>query len=295
MLHIFSPKPIMKAACIILTIIILVAIMAVCVMVKFATDITVEERKRDLMPGAGVYQVAKSIAVLALSDNYSLPIAERFPYVAAIARNSSNSWSFSCFASVILVKWVVTSAHCRRKDATHRVLLLNDFARNISRTLPILYWRIHEKFNINNTVPLHDIAVAKFSMDDNIGNPLTIKPSTFDDKRVEQLEVSIWKTVSTMDRKIYLINDFDKFDVKIASPSNCYESYGIQVNVSMICIDLSDYEDCFVHEFGPLYNKDKVVGILTAKPKDCEMKFAVFTNVSYYAAWILKSTHATTI
>ncbi|XP_034838545.1 trypsin alpha-like [Maniola hyperantus] len=282
----------MKAACLILTIIILVAMVAVCLMVKFATDITVEDRKRDLVPGAGVYQVTKSIAVLALSESYTA-IAERFPYVAAVARNSSNSWSFTCFASVILVKWVVTSAHCRRNDATHRVLLLNDFARNISRTFPILYWRIHEKFNINNTIPLYDIAVAKFNMADSISNPSPIKPSTFDDKQVEELEASIWKTVSTMDRKIYLINDFDKFDVKIASPSKCYESYGIQVDDSMICIDLSNYEDCFVHEFGPLYNKDKVVGILTAKPKDCEMKFAVFTNVSYYATWILKSTHAT--
>ncbi|CAH2242782.1 kallikrein-11-like [Pararge aegeria] len=280
----------MKAACIILTIIICVAIMAVCVMVKFATDITVDEKKRELQSLGGVNQVAKSIVVIALKDNQSIPIAERFPYVAAIARNSSNSWSFACFASVILVKWVVTSAHCRKKGATHRVLLLNDFARNISRTFPILYWRIHEKFNINTTVPMYDIAVAKFNME---ATPMTIKPSTFDDRLVEDCEASIWKTVSTMDRKIYLINDFDKLHVQIASPGRCYESYGIQADESMICIDLSGYDDCFVHEFGPIYNKDKVVGILAAKPKDCEVKFAVFTNVSYYATWILKLTHTT--
>ncbi|CAG9573826.1 unnamed protein product [Danaus chrysippus] len=278
----------MKAACIILTIIIFVAIMAVCVMVKFATDITVEERKRDFLPGAGVYQVAKSIAVIALNENKSLPIAERYPYVAAIARNSSSSWAFSCFASVVLVKWVVTSAHCRRRDAAHRVLLLYDFTRNFSRSFPILYWRINEKFNINSTIPLYDIAVAKFNIDD---YPYAIKPSTFDDRAVTECEASIWKTVSAMDKRVFLINDFDSFEMRIASPNRCYESYGIQVDESMICIDMSDYDDCFIHEFGPLFNGDKLVGVLAVKPRDCEVKYAIFTNVSYFATWILKLTH----
>lgn len=96
-----------------------------------------------------------------------------------------------------------------------------------------------------------------------------------------------------MDRRVFLINDFDRFAVRIASPGRCYESYGIQVDVSMICIDLSAYEDCFLHEFGPIYHKDKVVGVLTAKPRDCEVKYAIFTNVSFYATWILKLTHST--
>lgn len=104
----------MKAACLILSVTIFLAIMAVCVMVKFATDITVEERKREFGAlGGGVYHYAKAMGVISLSENTSLPIAERFPYVAAVARNSSTLWSFACFASVVLIKWVVTSAHCR--------------------------------------------------------------------------------------------------------------------------------------------------------------------------------------
>ncbi|XP_050358711.1 uncharacterized protein LOC126779004 [Nymphalis io] len=279
----------MKAACILLTIIIVVAIMAVCVMVKFATDITVEERKRDYLPAIGMYQVAKSI-VFPLTEEKNYPIAERFPYVAAIARNSSRSWRFSCFASVILVKWVVTSGHCRRKGATHHVLLLNDFARNVTRSFPILFWRIHEKFHINNTAPFYDIAVAKFNVDD---YPYTIKPSLFDDGSVTSCEASIWKTVSSMDRQVYLINDFDKLQVKITSPSHCHESFGVDINESMICIDLTKYDDCFIHEFGPIYNGDKLVGVLARKPRDCDVKFAIFTNVSYYSSWILKLTHTT--
>lgn len=91
------------------------AIMAVCVMVKFATDITVEERKRDFMQGETVYQFSKTKAmgVISLVANSSLPIVRRFPYVAAVTRNSSALWSFACFASIVLVKWVITSAHCR--------------------------------------------------------------------------------------------------------------------------------------------------------------------------------------
>ncbi|CAG4965798.1 unnamed protein product [Colias eurytheme] len=279
----------MKAACIILTAIVLVAIMAVCVMVKFATEITVEERKRDYLPGAGVYHVAKSIAVISLNDNSSVSIAERYPYVAAIARNTSSQWSFACFASVVLVKWIVTSAHCRKKGATHRVLLLHDFARNISASYPILYWRIHEKFNPNNTMPMYDIAVAKF----NIELPTTLRSSTFDERQVLHFDASIWKTVSTMDRRVYLINDFDSFELKFAPNSRCYESFGVQIDESLICVDMSDYEDCFVHEFGPLYTGDKLAGVLALKPRDCEVKLAIFTNVSYFATWVLKLTHTT--
>ncbi|XP_026736555.1 kallikrein-11-like [Trichoplusia ni] len=286
----------MKAACIVLTVLIFIAIMAVCVMVKFATDITVEERKREHMPGGavggggGVYHYTKSMGVITLNDNSSLPIAERFPYVAAITRNSSALWSFACFASVVLIKWVITSAHCRRPGATHRILLFHDFARNYTHTYPILFWRLHEKFNMTNPTPRHDIAVAKLNVD---FYPLTMKASVFDEKKVTAVEASIWKTVSTMDKKLYLTNDFDKYEVKIINSVRCFESYGVELDESMMCIDMSDYEDCFVHEFGPIYNGDKVVGILAAKPRDCDMKLAIFTNISYYTNWILRSTHTT--
>lgn len=258
-------------------------------MVKFATDITVEERKRDYLPESNEYQVVKSISI-ALHENKNLPIAERFPYVAAILRNSSKNWTFSCFASVVLVKWIVTSARCRRKGATHRVLLLNDFAHNLTRSFPILFWRVHEKFHIDSTAPFYDIAVAKFNVDN---YPFTIKPSTFDERSVSTSEAAIWKTVSTMDRTFYLINDCDKIQVKITSPSRCYESYGISFDASLICIDLTNYDDCFIHEFGPIYNEDKLVGVLAVKPRDCDVKYAVFTNVSHYTTWILKLTHTT--
>ncbi|XP_023935314.2 uncharacterized protein LOC112043883 [Bicyclus anynana] len=280
-----SPWVMMKVACVILTLIISVAIMAVCVMVKFATDIRVEERARELQPAVG--RLASGIAVVALNENSTVRAAQRFPYIAAIASNSTKSFSFACFASVILYKWVVTSAHCRRRGALHRVLLFSDFAKNLTRTFPILFWRIHHEFDINSTIPFYDIAIAKFNVDD---TRFTIKPSTFDNKSVEDCEASVWKTVSAMDRKIYLVNDFDTYSVKIAAASRCYETYGIQVDESMICVDLSDHDDCFTHEFGPIYSEDKVVGVLAAKPKDCEVKYAIFTNVSFYATWIIKLT-----
>lgn len=279
----------MKAACIILTIIIFVAIMAVCVMVKFATDITVEDRKREYMPGnGGIYEVAKSIGVFALSENNTLPVAERFPYVAAVARNSSDSWSFACFGSVILVKWVVTSAHCRRPGATHRILLLHSYIKNYTHTYPILFWRINDKYNASKPTALNDIAVAKLNLD---AYPSVPKSSLIDTSAVKEVVATIWKTVSTMGRQVYLTNNFDKFYVKIALPHRCLESYGVSMDASLICVDLSDYDDCFIHEFGPIYTGDKLVGILALKPRDCDLKLAIFTNVSYYADWILRITH----
>lgn len=273
-----------------MTVLIAVAIMAVCLMVKFATDITVQEKKREYMSGGGVYSFAKSMGVIALSDNSSLSMSERFPYVAAITRNSSSSWSFSCFASVILIKWVVTSAHCRRHGATHRVLVYYDFIRNYTHTYPILFWRLHEKFNSSHPTPKYDIAVAKLNVD---FYPFTMKPSVFDDKAVKEVEASIWKTVSTMDKKMYLTNDFERFDVTVVSQNRCYETYGVELDETLICVDMSEYEDCFVHEFGPIYYGDKVVGVLAVKPRDCDVKLAIFTNVSYYSNWILRSTHTT--
>lgn len=214
----------------------------------------------------------------------------RFPYVAAIIRNSSKEWSFACFASIILVKWVITSAHCRKHGATHRVLLYHDFTRNFSHTYPILFWRLHEKFNMSNPTPKYDIAVAKINVDH---YPFSIKPAVFDEKVKTEVEASIWKTVLTMDKKMYLTNDFESFSVKIARPGKCFETYGVEIDESLICVDLSMHEVCFVYEFGPIFSMDKVVGVLAVKPRDCDVKLAVFTNVSYYSNWILKSTHTT--
>ncbi|KAJ8706953.1 hypothetical protein PYW08_011087 [Mythimna loreyi] len=267
--------------------------MAVCVMVKFATDITVEERKRDFLQGDTVYHQftkTKAMGVISLVDNSSLPVAQRFPYVAAITRNSSSLWSFACFASVVLIKWVVTSAHCRRPSATHRVLLFHDFARNYTHTYPILFWRLHEKFNISNPTPRFDISVAKLNVD---FYPFTMQASVFDEKPATNLDAAIWKTLSTMDKRLFLTNDLAKYEVKVTNPAKCFEGYGVELDDSMICIDVSDYDDCFIHEFGPLYAGDKVVGILAVKPRDCDMKLAIFTNVSYYSNWILKATHTT--
>lgn len=108
---------------------------------------------------------------------------------------------------------------------------------------------------------------------------------------VTEVEASVWKTVATMDKKVYLTNHFDKYEVRIADPGKCYESYGVPVDDSTICIDTSAYEDCFVHEYGPIYSGDKVVGIIAVKPVDCEMKLAIFTNVSYFTNWILRTTY----
>ncbi|XP_049882848.1 kallikrein-5-like [Pectinophora gossypiella] len=278
----------MKAGCLILTGVILVAIMAVCVMVKFATEIQVEEKIREDFPGQGIFKFSKSMGVIALNENSSLVMSERFPYVAAITRNYSNTWTFACFASIILVKWVVTSAHCRKAGSSHRVLLYHDFVRNYTHTYPIMFWRIHEQFNSTEGTPKFDIAVAKLNMIE--AHPVTMKSSIFDELPASDVEASVWKTVSTMDKRLFLTNDFDKFSVKIAHESRCYESYGVFLDDSMFCLDVSDYEDCFVHEFGPVYSGDKVLGIIALKPRECEMKLAIFTNVSYYTNWILKTT-----
>lgn len=215
----------------------------------------------------------------------------RFPYVAAIIKNSSSSWSFACFASIVLVKWVVTSAHCRSAGSTHRVLLYHSFVRNYTQTYPLLFWRLHEKYNASHQTPQYDIAVAKLNVN---SYPFSLRPSVFDDKGVfNVLDASIWKTVSSMDRKMYLTNDIDKFEGLIVNSLRCFESYGYAMDISMVCVDFSHYEDCFSHEFGPLYDGDKVAGILAVKPRDCDVKYAIFTNVSYYAPWILKSTSTT--
>ncbi|XP_053621350.1 collagenase-like [Plodia interpunctella] len=280
----------MKTACIVLTLLILVAIMAVCVMVKFATDINVEEKKRDYLLNGNVFSLARSMGVITLNENHTYDNVERFPYVAAITRNTSNSWTFACFASVILTKWVVTAAHCRTRGATHRVLLYYDFATNRSQTYPILIWRLYETFNYTDRGK-YDIAVAKLNVD---YYPFNMRPSLFDNKPVQPvIQASVWRTVSTMHKKLFLTDDFANYDLKVAEDVKCFEAYGIPIDESHICVDLNDYDDCFVHEFGPIYSGDKVAGVLSEKPRDCDTKYAIFTNVSFYADWVLKSTHTT--
>lgn len=139
--------------------------------------------------------------------------------------------------------------------------------------------------------PKYDIAVAKIDVDN---YRISMKPSIFDDKiSLNFLDVSIWKTVSTMDKKMYLTNVFEHFKGKIEPGLRCFESYGLEIDDSMICVDFSRYEDCFSHEFGPVFNGDKIVGVLAVKPRDCDVRLAIFTNVSYFSQWILKSTQMT--
>lgn len=185
---------------------------------------------------------------------------------------------------------MVTSAHCRKPGATHRVLLYHDSSRNFSHAYPILFWKLHDKFNISNPTAKYDIAVAKINV---VGYPFAMKPAVFDEKEKTEVQASIWKTVLTMDKKMYLTNDFEVFDVKIAKRGKCFETYGVEIDSSLICIDLSEHDVCFMHEFGPIFSSDKVAGVLAVKPHDCDIKMAVFTNVSYYSNWILKSTHTT--
>lgn len=137
--------------------------------------------------------------------------------------------------------------------------------------------------------PKYDIAVARLGIE---FYPLTIKPSYFDGKAVKNMEMSVWKTVSTMDQKIFLTNEFGKYSVSIAPKNKCARFYGVKLDDTTICVDLSRYDDCFVHEFGPIYSGDKIAGVLALKPGGCHVKFAVFTNVSYFANWIRKTVHS---
>lgn len=265
----------------------MVAVLTVCIMVKFATEISVDDKLRDDLPGVFRF---KNMGFIRFSENSSLVIAERFPYVAAITRNSSSNWEFACFASVILIKWIVTAAHCRSPGSIHRVLLYSDFVKNYTNTYPITFWRLHEKYDASVPSANYDIAVAKLNGIQD--SAFVLKSASISDFNSTDVVASVWKTVSAMDKKLYLTNDFEKFPVKIAPSSRCFESYGIYLDMSMFCVDVSDYEDCFIFEFGPLFFEDTVVGVISVKPTDCDMKLAIFTNVSYYKSWILESTQA---
>lgn len=283
----------MQSSCLVLAALILVSIMTVCVMVKFATDDHTKPKTFEDFPEHGVLRFAKNMGLIRLSENSSLNVSDRFPYVAAITRNATRNWEFACFASVILVKWVVTAAHCRRTGSTHRVFLYNDFARNLSTTYPIMLWRLHELYNSTIPSPKYDIAVAKLNLANT--RAFTLKSANIDEYEVTTIDASVWKTVSTMDKRLYLTNDFEKIPVQLASATKCYESYGIYLDDSMFCVDLSQYDDCFINEFGPIFTGDKIVGIIAVKPRDCDMKLAIFTNVSYYTNWILKTTRTVQI
>lgn len=275
-----------RISCLILSTLIFVAVLTVCIMVKFATEISVDDKLRDDLPEVFRF---RNMGLIRISENSSLVAAERFPYVAAITRNSSTSWEFACFASVILIKWIITSAHCRRAGSVHRVLLYSDFVKNYTNTYPILFWRLHEKYDDTVPSPNYDIAVAQLSLIQD--RDFTLKYANINEFNTKDVVASVWKTVSAMDKRLYLTNDFEKFPVKIAPSSRCFESYGVYLDTSLFCVDMSDYEDCFIHEFGPLYSEDTVVGVIALKPRDCETKLAIFTNVSHYGTWILKSTH----
>lgn len=272
----------------ILSTLIFIAVLTVCIMVKFATEISVDDKLRDDLPGVFRF---KNMGLIRISENSSLAVAERFPYVAALTRNSSTNWEFACFASVILIKWIVTSAHCRHAGSVHRVLLYSDFVKNYTNTYPILFWRLHEKYDETVPSPSYDIAVAKLNvLQDRV---FTLKSASIHEFNTTDVVASVWKTVSAMDKRLYLTNDFEKFPVKIAPSARCFESYGVYLDTSMFCVDMSDYEDCFVHEFGPIYSEDTVVGVIAVTPRDCDTKLAIFTNVSHYVTWIMKSTRAT--
>lgn len=292
-LSVFRRPVKMQWSCLILAALILVSIMIVCIMVKFAIVHHTDTKTLEDLPEYAPLRFAKNMGLITLSEKGSLNNSQRFPYVAAITRNATRAWEFACFASVILVKWVVTSAHCRRTGSTHRVFLYNDYVRNITVTYPIMLWRLHELYNASIPSPKYDIAVAKLNLANT--KEFTLKSANVDEYEVTTIEASVWKTVSTMDKKLYLTNDFEKIPVLLASAANCYESYGIYLDESMFCVDMSEHEECFINEFGPIYTGDKLVGIIAVKPRDCDMKLAIFTNVSYYTNWILRTTRTVQI
>lgn len=192
------------------------------------------------------------------------------------------------------MNWVVTSAHCRQDNAIHRVLMYYDYSRNYSHTYTILFWRIHEKYDIKKPTVKYDIAVVKMNMDIHPDlQHIHTKPAIFNYKEVSDIEASIWKTVLTMDKQLYLTNDFDMYHFKIETTGKCFEYYGVEIQEDLICVDLTGHDVCFVNEFGPIFYMDKVVGVLAVKPRDCDTRLAVFTNISFYTGWISKSTHST--
>ncbi|KAI5646419.1 trypsin domain-containing protein [Phthorimaea operculella] len=284
----------MKMQCLVIGILILAAIMTICVMVKFSTELKEKKIIKELMlyENPESIPVVKSLGVISLvqTNSKAAKMAEMFPYTTAILRNSSSTWSFACFGSLILIKWVVTTAKCRKAGFTHRALTYFDYVNNHTRTYPILFWRIHENFEKGLVSAKYDIALVKLNIKQ--GRPLYLRSAVVAPGSEEESEIvaSVWKTVASMDGKQYLTNDLAKYDMRIAQNHRCYESYGIALDESMFCVDMSEYDDCFAHDFGPIYYKDRVVGICSIKPRECDSKLSIFTNVSWYSKWIYKST-----
>lgn len=273
----------MKPACLMLTLVIIVAIICVCIMVKFATEITVEERKRGLFNGEDVYRLTRSMGIVTLKEEQLY--INRYPYVAAVMRNSSNSWVFSCFGAVYESKWLITTAHCRI-NASYRVIFYSDIARNLTRTFPIQFWRIHDHYEVKNNNFLNDIAIAKLNTEMYNYSERNI---ILDCQISNDIEASIWKTVFTMDKIVYLTNEMANYRPKISDKRLCSELFGIEIDDSIICVDMSEYVDCFINEFGPIFIGDRLLGVLSVKPKECNNKYAVFTNVSFFTNWLRKS------
>ncbi|CAG9091878.1 unnamed protein product [Plutella xylostella] len=278
----------MKPSCIIITLMVILTMIVIVVMVKFATEISVEERRRDSVELSGdVRKIHKTMGLVAVKDDAALiKMAERFPYLAAFTRNSSTSWHFACFGALVVSSWVVTAARCRRLGATHRALLLPELTApgNRTRTHPVLYWKLHDDYNATRP-ELYNIAVVKLYI-----NQATRKSAVVQETKVNDLvQASIWKTLTTMTHEEYLTNDVDKYMCKLTDRSRCSDVSGVDLDDGVICVDMSGHEDCFVHEFGPIFFGNRIVGVLAVKPVSCAAKLAIFTNVSHYSHWILKT------
>ncbi|XP_061726900.1 serine protease 3-like isoform X2 [Cydia pomonella] len=213
----------------------------------------------------------------------------KYPYLAAIIARSVTDepagWIFTCFGSVIATKWIVTAAHCKIQNHIHRTLLYRDYVHNHTNTHLILRWKVHPGYISNSTVPWHDIALAKVNEDLETAVPV------FFTNGAQQVQASVWKTIITMERRTYLTNDMEIYDVRIINPIFCYERYGFTLDDTFICVNMTRDADCFITEFGPIFTAtERVLGILRLMPNDCENKVAIFTNVTSYFEWISKET-----
>ncbi|XP_063544320.1 chymotrypsin-like protease CTRL-1 [Cydia strobilella] len=217
--------------------------------------------------------------------------SHRYPYLAAIiaqsGTNDTEGWIFTCFGSVITMRWIVTTAHCKIPDHTHRALLHRDYIYNHTNTRLILRWKVHPGFISNSTVPWHDIALVKVDKDMETAAPV------FFTNGVQQVQASVWKTIITMDRRTYLTNAMEIYDVELVNPIFCYERYGFTLDDTLICVNMTHDADCFITEFGPIFTPtERVLGVLRLMPNDCDNKLAIFTNVTSYFEWISKETGA---
>ncbi|XP_063370663.1 uncharacterized protein LOC134658986 [Cydia amplana] len=139
----------------------------------------------------------------------------------------------------------------------------------------------------NSTVPWHDIALAEVDKDMETAAPV------FFTHGVQQVQASVWKTVITMDRRTYLTNNMEIYDVELVDPILCFERYGFTLDDTLICVNMTHNADCFITEFGPIFTPtERVLGVLRLMPNDCDNNLAIFTNVTSYFEWISKETSA---